>query len=618
MNKKITLGIIIGLSLLGIIGFTYSFFSVNITGEGKENVVTAGTLELEYLDGPGISLPQAKPGDSITKVISVKNKGTLEAKYDLIYKDLINEITGNELTISYTCKSYTDYVNASNKGTESGTCASINNQVVPHSESKIDSYLTNNISIKSGITHEYNITITFNEINDNQNYNQDKHFSSKINIIETNQATYTLSGTLLDNAGNPLTNQMVEIHSLMKTTMTDSEGYFEIKGVELGNHEFKVKNKNGNYIVEDTLKIISSETSSVNGKEVSIKEGTDSISLNIKINENGTIKEIERNKTLYEKLISDNQGGQSDENISFAEISSDTNGKGLYYTSKTNVTEDLDGDGIGERVYYYRGAVENNNVRFGGFCWRIVRTNEDGSVRLRYNGTYSNGTCPVTGTQVSVGGKIFSFYSESSLEKYNDYIWEDGTGESLAKTQVDTWYTSSGLVNYEDKIANVPYCADKSNPTSPTTGNYTSRVFFGASNRLYNIVDNSINSDTQPSYKCQDIEDKHTVEGDKWGGNGKLSKPIGLLTADEVSFAGGVYNQENQDYYLKTGAKYWLISPRRWDNTPASTFYVSSTGNIYGAATNDYARLLPVISLKSEVAIEKEGTGSYINPYVVK
>ena len=41
MNKKITLGIVIGVLLIATIGFTYSFFSTSITGEGQENVVTA-------------------------------------------------------------------------------------------------------------------------------------------------------------------------------------------------------------------------------------------------------------------------------------------------------------------------------------------------------------------------------------------------------------------------------------------------------------------------------------------------------------------------------------------------------------------------------------------------
>ena len=76
--------------------------------------------------------------------------------------------------------------------------------------------------------------------------------------------------------------------------------------------------------------------------------------------------------------------------INFANISSDTNGKGLYYTTDTSKTEN------GTRVYYYRGAVENNYVIFANKCWKIIRTNEDGSVKLFYWGEPLNNTCSTT------------------------------------------------------------------------------------------------------------------------------------------------------------------------------------------------------------------------------
>ena len=41
-------------------------------------------------------------------------------------------------------------------------------------------------------------------------------------------------------------------------------------------------------------------------------------------------------------------------------------------------------------VYYYKGNVENNNVLFGGFCWKIVRTTETGGVKIVYNGVQKN------------------------------------------------------------------------------------------------------------------------------------------------------------------------------------------------------------------------------------
>ena len=309
----------------------------------------------------------------------------------------------------------------------------------------------------------------------------------------------------------------------------------------------------------------------------------------------------------------------SPKGINFAEISSDTNGKGLYYTTNPDLTEDLDGDEYGEIVYYYRGAVENNNVVFGGFCWRIVRTNEDGSIRMRYNGTYENGTCPTTGTDVKINDTTYAFYESSDNEKYNEYIWEDGTGESLAKTTIDAWYISSGLVNYANQIANVPYCADKSNPTTGNK-NYT---FYGAANRLMDITTISAKSDAQPTYKCADIEDKHTVAGDSWGGNGKLSKPIGLLTADEVAFAGGRMYQsdgssDNKTYYLYTSGGYWTMGPLRWTVSYATSFSVRATGSLTHHDVLDTLGLLPVISLKPEVTVASSGTGSYTNPYVVE
>ncbi|MBQ4263194.1 MAG: hypothetical protein IJB83_02980 [Bacilli bacterium] len=525
MNKKILIGIVISVLLLGVIGLSYSFFSVSVTGEGRQNTVTAGTLELQYIDGNGVSLPRAYPGQSVTKVVSVKNIGTLDTEYDLLYKDLINEITKDELVVSYTCTSYKDYVSSTNKGQVSGTCNSLSNQVVPYSISATDSVITSKISIASSITHEYTFTFTFKEMNNNQDYNQGKRFSTKINIVEYKPKWYDLCTASSNNLN---------------------------------------------------CKIITAQIPS------------------------------------------------SDVTIDFGQISSATNGNGLYYTSNLSLTEDYNQDGIGDRVYYYRGTVTNNNVRFGGYCWRIVRTNEDGSVRLRYNGEYSNGTCPVTGTEVKINNSDYNFYGSYNNEKYNEYIWEDGTGKSNAKTIIDAWYISSGLSNYEDQIANVPYCADKSNPT---TG-YKNYTFYGAANRLADITyTNSTyapKGEVNPTYKCADVEDKHTVAGDSWGGNGKLSKPIGLLTADEVAFAGGRYYQSggssnNTSYYLFTSSDYWLISPFYWDGSYAGSFIVNFLGTLdYSYVNTTLLGLVPAVSLKAETMVNAQGDGTYTNPYVVE
>lgn len=44
-------------------------------------------------------------------------------------------------------------------------------------------------------------------------------------------------------------------------------------------------------------------------------------------------------------------------------------------------------------IYYYNGADVNNNLIFADICWQIVRTTENGGVKLIYNGLPVNGVC---------------------------------------------------------------------------------------------------------------------------------------------------------------------------------------------------------------------------------
>ena len=95
-----------------------------------------------------------------------------------------------------------------------------------------------------------------------------------------------------------------------------------------------------------------------------------------------------------------------DTRINFHEISSDTNGKGVYIRSGTENNTNP--------IYYYRGAVDNNNVLFADTCWKIVRTTETGGTKLIYNGVPSDtGTCNNTGSASQIGTKAFNLSSSS-------------------------------------------------------------------------------------------------------------------------------------------------------------------------------------------------------------
>ena len=173
-DKKILFGTFIALLLLLTTGLSYAYFSASISGNenAKNVVVEAGTLKLTYTDGPAINAQHIKPGWTTTKTVSVKNNGTLDAYYNVIWQSLTNTITKNELVLSATCQR----LNAS--GTVEGTCESISQAPIS------DMTIAKKISIEAGITHKYTFTILFKETNADQNYNQGKEFNGVLGIEE--------------------------------------------------------------------------------------------------------------------------------------------------------------------------------------------------------------------------------------------------------------------------------------------------------------------------------------------------------------------------------------------------------------------------------------------------
>ena len=173
-DNKIIFGTLIVLLLLLTVGLSYAYFSTVVKGNdnAKDMVVEAGTLKLTYTDGPAINAQYIKPGWTTTKEVSVKNNGTLDAYYNVIWQSLTNGITNDELVLSATCQR----LNAS--GTVEGTCESISQAPIS------DMTIAKKISIESGITHKYTFTILFKEMNTNQNYNQGKEFNGVLGIEE--------------------------------------------------------------------------------------------------------------------------------------------------------------------------------------------------------------------------------------------------------------------------------------------------------------------------------------------------------------------------------------------------------------------------------------------------
>ena len=190
-DKKIYIMLVVSI-LLTVIGVSLAYFSLNIIGNdtAKYNTITTGNLSLTYNDTSELSFDNALPGDSITKTITVKNTGTEEVSYNLVWQELTNTITNNELVIEGTCKN----LNSSN--TEDGKCSAISKKAVKEGN------VTSNIPIKPGYTQEYEVKITFIDTGRLQNYNKNKSFKGKLGLTESSAKTVycTYGGELTQGA----------------------------------------------------------------------------------------------------------------------------------------------------------------------------------------------------------------------------------------------------------------------------------------------------------------------------------------------------------------------------------------------------------------------------------
>jgi len=239
---------------------------------------------------------------------------------------------------------------------------------------------------------------------------------------------------------------------------------------------------------------------------------------------------------------------------------------GLYSSNATN---------DGSITYYFRGNVTNNYVKFANHTWRIMRVNEDGTVRLVSN--------------IGISGDEF----HSSYANVTDFYY---SSSDTAKLKVDNWYKTNivdkGFDSYIDtsvfcEQAKVKY-ADFETSGSATMIVYTSYT---------------------PTFKC-------STDGN---GKGIITDKVGMITYDEVVFAGGYYNVENDgETYLDNNFGYWTMTPSgfRASSMGARLWTVTADAKISHYPTDGLFKYRPVITLKSDVTAI--GTGTSTDPYVVQ
>ncbi|MCM1053586.1 MAG: hypothetical protein NC483_06410, partial [Ruminococcus sp.] len=290
---------------------------------------------------------------------------------------------------------------------------------------------------------------------------------------------------------------------------------------------------------------------------------------------------------------------------------------------------DSDDDGV---TYYYAGNPTDNWVEFGGYYWRIIRINGNGSIRMIYQGRTEDESGnklepQATGEETQIG--TTSFNATGNDNAYLGYMYgtigsatyeetHKNINDSLAKQALDNWYVNSNLIQnqYFDKIdKDAGFCNDRQVSSNPNLvdgmggiGNVLTT--YGAYIRLKSTLN--------PSFNCVNKNNDLFTYKNSTSGNRILVNSVGLITADEVSFAGMIYSMVPVTInYLYTGSTYWTMSPVNYTNEAGNSFVFSVFNKGYLAhwpVIGDHG-IRPVINIRSDVTLT--GDGTIANPYKV-
>lgn len=306
-------------------------------------------------------------------------------------------------------------------------------------------------------------------------------------------------------------------------------------------------------------------------------------------------------------------------------------------------------DFVEDTEYYFADDFENYTDAYGNRMFKLKGTTYKSKVKdltiaqinakpYTCSGTADNLVCTrlvhvdsrVNSTQVKGYYITYSpnYEANTSLTKTDT---EKNVRDSNAKRQLDLWYQNKLMNNLNNGkmvstyLVDEVFCNDRRIYNPYTNGSYTlnnsfnsgylltTHTYYAARTRLIDAV----SPNKMATLSCEK-NDAFTVTETSTT-NGKLTYPIGLITADEVAFAGGKYNEKNENFYLKTNGYYWTMSPSTFSSTEcvAGQLNVRPNGLLINNRVTFSRGLRAVINLKSDVKIQ-QGDGTTSNPYIIE
>ena len=611
--------------LLILVGLTYGYFLTRIQGNTntKSISVTTANLEIEYNDNndiitgdkiqPGITLP--------TKTFTVTNNGDGTVEYNVGLVNIINNfVNTNDLVYSLSCSS--SVTNKKCNGTDETAFPTLNSYIVSNSIDKDE-------------VQTYVITVTYKETNTDQSDDMNKTLEAKIDIFDPKSLTIQGSVT------NSSENDYVLIHSKEQESQI-LNGSYKFIGIISDEHKIIIKNRKTTTTKETNLSV-SKGTPSVSGSKIIYDDEKNVADMDITIS-NNTV-------TLDVTKISDGKPLT----LTNAVLANAKKGGENRTTLGSTVTEFTSISGANERVlnnapddygtsYYFRGNVFDNYVTFADKTWRIVRINGDGSVRLVLDDVAKDSSDAVIQTEFNISyndnAYIGYMYGTAGSTTYD--ATHENINDSTIKQAVDKWYEDNLKTNYANYLADTLFCNDKT-LASNGIGGVTTQIGYGSNNTYYASAERLEYSTgttdittLKPTFKCAESATNDysrftvnvtTLPNGKQT-NGDLKYPIGLLTADEVAYAGAYkYYQEIKTYYLYNSSitsDWWLLTSNHFDgnerfmSSAMPDIVYCSKGYFMYRSLSDYPSLAfrPSINLKADILVSG-GDGTISNPYVI-
>ena len=568
-KKQIIITLIAIISLIVItVGVTYAFFNYSRTGT-TDNVVKTGGITFLYTEvsgvGKGISLTDAYPvADSIGKVQTGEGKvfdfkvtSNISMNSSIGYQVTARKKTGSTLA-NNAVKVYLTEVN----GTEQELLLSKYSEL--DQTDKVD-------SSKFDERILYEATVPANTANYEKNFRLRMWVSDDTDFSDgsMNDKTFTLTVNVYAD-GKVVTDNLDTTNTLDSITVSDCTLDPALNSATT-EYNCTVKNNISSVTVNATATSSKSKVRGLGSKDLTVGKNTLPIRV---IAEDGSEKIYNINITRKAGVVSNiNIFGKSfkvvDAEPTLTTSSNNTSdASGLYASNDTNT---------GKPTYYFRGNVTNNYVKFAGQTWRIVRVNEDGTIRIiMQDGINSN-------------SKI-EFNSN-----YNNYTYMYYTN-SQVKSTLESWYQTNigSKTNLASSVASGNYYCEQAKTKqsdSWTSGSATMTTY----------------SKYTPDFKC-------SSDGNN---KGVVNASVGLLNYDEVVYAGGYYEKSNNSYYLYNNTNFWTMSPTGFESSRSSVWVVITAGDIDNRYVNNITAVRPVLNLTANTQIS-DGNGTKENPFVVE